>query len=97
MPSSKYIDLTLGSSGTTYAAPANGWFTCVKRAASAGQYLYLRTLNSNVGIQTSISNVNEYGVVTIPISKGDKCIVVYTATGQGDAERFRFVYAQGEQ
>lgn len=25
MPSSKYIDLTLGASGTTYTAPANGW------------------------------------------------------------------------
>lgn len=96
-PSDKYIELTLGATNTYYLAPANGWFTCVKRAASAGQYLYLRTLISNVGIQTSISNANEYGVVTIPISKGDICIVVYTATGQGDAERFRFVYDQGCQ
>ena len=26
MPSSRYIDLTLGASGSTYTAPANGWF-----------------------------------------------------------------------
>ena len=97
MPSTRYIGLTLGASSSSYTAPANGWFTCVKRAASAGQYLYLRTLNSNIGIQSSISNAGEYAVVTIPISAGDRCIVVYTATGKGDAERFRFVYAQGEQ
>ena len=27
MPSGKYIQLTLGSNGTRYLAPANGWFT----------------------------------------------------------------------
>lgn len=26
MPSNKYIDLTLGASGSTYTAPANGYF-----------------------------------------------------------------------
>ena len=96
-PSNKYIGLTLGASGSTYTAPANGWFTCVKRAASAGQYLYLRTLNSNIGNQTTISNAGEYAIVTIPISAGDRCIVNYTATGEGDAERFRFVYDKGCQ
>ena len=96
-PSNKYIGLTLGASGSTYTAPANGWFTCVKRAASAGQYLYLRTLNSNIGNQTTISNAGEYAIVTIPISAGDRCIVIYTATGEGDAERFRFVYDKGCQ
>ena len=97
MPSNRYIELTLGATNTAYVAPANGWFTCVKRAASAGQYLYLRTLNSNIGNQTSISNAGDYAVVAIPISAGDSCIVIYTATGEGAAERFRFVYAQGEQ
>ena len=36
MPSGKYIDLTLGASGSTYTAPANGWFSMTLQPKGAG-------------------------------------------------------------
>lgn len=37
MPSEKYIDLTLGASGTVYTAPANGYYALAKSANGAMQ------------------------------------------------------------
>ena len=37
MPSDTYVDLTLGSSGDTYYAPANGWFY-LNKSGNAGEY-----------------------------------------------------------
>jgi hypothetical protein len=42
MPSDTYEDLTLGASGTTYTAPANGWVSLVLKAnASLGWVTYI--------------------------------------------------------
>ena len=94
MPSGRYIDLTLGSSGTTYTAPANGWFWFSK---IAGTNLF------GVGIENkrngmiigSDAGAPGSGNAVMPVLAGDDVVVRYSATGK--TLGFRFVYAQGEQ
>ena len=95
MPSNKYIDLTLGASGTTYTAPANGWF-----------YLGINTTSQNDGILMQVSAV--YGMngtalsfegwkqCTIPVRKGEPCYITYQRSGTDYGTLFRFIYAEGE-
>ena len=94
MPSNKYIDLTLGASGTTYTAPANGWFWFSK---IAGTNLF------GVGIENkrngmiigSDAGAPGSGNAVMPVLAGDNVVVRYSATGE--TLGFRFIYAQGDQ
>ena len=98
MPSIRYIDLTLGASGSTYTAPANGWFTLRKIANSDGsandKYCEIYNNTSSTGVH----NNGMYGflfICTIPVLKGDIIQINYNATGNTDL--FRFIYAQGSE
>ena len=98
MPSGRYIDLTLGSSGAGYTATANGYFSLLKMATAAGQYVIL---NSFFGAQPAklctiaFAPNSNYGVGSfIPVRKGDQINISYTAAGA--LTYFRFVYAEGE-
>lgn len=95
MPSSKYVDLTLGASGATYTAPANGWLQLVKVAGVVNSWQVLRNSSSN--IQDTRIGVTATDTLTsyVPASKGDEVYVAYTSTG--DVSRFRFIYAKGEK
>ena len=101
MPSNKYIDLTLGASGTTYTAPANGWFVLDKAATAANQYAALyntgngTTTSTLKGIAQTVIPVASNLGLTIPALKGDIVYLDYTLAG--DILVWRFVYAQGEQ
>ena len=89
MPSSRYIDLTLGASGSTYTAPANGWF-CLIGPTGSSTAGYIGT-NSLMGATSSGSN--SYGLnIVLPVKKDDTVKIYYTS-----AETLRFIYAQGEQ
>ena len=94
MPSDNYDDLTLGASGATYTAPANGWFTLNKLTSNTNQYgnLVNETTGMNTTNQqsTSGSNVRVY----LPAKKGDVIKCSYSAGGT--LQWFRFVYAKGE-
>lgn len=94
MPSEKYIDLTLGASGTTYTAPANGWFTILKSATSKGQYMQCRNNITGLGIETHAIANNTVPRQFIPAAKGQKVVFSYTVAGT--LTFFRFVYAEGE-
>lgn len=96
MPSNKYIDLTLGASGSTYTAPANGWFQIDKITGISGfAYLVLRNNTSGICNNPSAYNFNS-GTLSafVPAIKGDNIRVSYNATG--NTTLFRFIYAQGE-
>jgi hypothetical protein len=98
MPSNKYIDLSLGASGTIYTAPANGWI------------VISQTLNNSwhgIGVlkndYTSLSDQLYYddkyasgnSTIITPVLKGMKFWVGYgsvSVTGY-----FRFIYAQGSE
>lgn len=91
MPSSRYIDLTLGASGTTYTAPANGWFTLNFTSSGTNGFIamYARIAAS------STANSGRYGITAgIPVAKGENMSVFY---GNGSADLFRFYYAEGEK
>lgn len=89
MPSSNYIELTLGASGASYTAPANGWFSfycgsvCDSRFQSHGGYFG----NTALG-KSGFANNNK-----IEVLKGDSVILTYSTSS--DSHLF-FFYAEGE-
>lgn len=87
LPSARYIDLTLGVSGTQYTAPADGWFD-LRKSASNGQF---------IKIQCELECcVNSSGYIVsgfIPVRKNKKIQITYTASGT--THTFRFIYALG--
>lgn len=101
MPSDKYIELTLGASGQTYTAPANGWFIFDKAATAANQYAALYNTGKSADVstlksiaQTVIPIASNLGL-TIPALKGDIVHLDYTLAG--NTMVWRFVYAEGNQ
>ena len=96
MPSNKRVDITLGASGTTYTAPANGWFNFV--AVSS-------TTVSSIGIANTTSGLNSFVPCSIkqtslqlyvPVKKGDVCKVVYSNIDNNYTD-FKFIYAEGDK
>ena len=98
MPSNKYIDLTLGASGTTYIAPTDGYFMLCKVAGSQWYYVELAVLDNEdnyiYGMFTSEYSTSP-ACVFLPIQKGNKAKITYNATGK--TSKFRFIYAKGTE
>ena len=94
MPSSRYIDLTLGASGTAYTAPADGWVllwrVCSGQGGLAGLYGRIVSIFSG--------DANEEFCIHIPVAKGEVFYIYYgeLKTGQLN-DHFRFYYANGSQ
>ena len=90
MPSNRYIDLTLGESGSTYTAPANGYFQLAVLGGTSIQ-LYNTTKASFWRASTS-----EGGAFSesIECQAGDttQCYYEYTTF-----RWFRFYYAEGSK
>lgn len=93
MPSSRYINLTLGASGATYTAPADGYVYFERGATSGNKYISLFNTSSGMssaGITISgISNAK----IFLPVKKSDVFRVDYTADTANPT--FRFIYAEG--
>lgn len=97
MPSNRYTDLTLGANGTTYTAPADGYFTLAKKLTAKGQFVNLTNNTTFVSIM-SCNAFDDAGGNTacfVPCKKGDEIVSWYSAGG--DVIFFRFVYAEGAQ
>lgn len=94
MPSDKYIDLTLGASGTTYTAPADGYYFINKVAGS--DWYYTQIINQSVNMSIFSSEYRTSPCTCImPAKKGDTVQVNYNASGTLNA--FRFIYAIGSE
>ena len=91
MPSNRYTNLTLGASGSSYTAPANGYFV-VRVPFTGNQACALFNTTTLVGI-----NLNSNGAWTaygnIPVKKNDVVQLLYNCT----PDLFRFVYAEGDK
>lgn len=88
MPSTTYIDLTLGASGTFYTAPADGY---VYFSTTTGGYV-------NVGVEglphvTNGSN-GQWLHVQVPVAKGQSYNISYSFNS---VQFFRFYYAVGSE
>lgn len=92
-------ELTLGSSGTEYTAPANGWVMFSKTSTNAGQYIRLYSLtNGNyIALNTYLYSTTSSQTLAIcmPVYKGQKFVATYTAGGT--TAYFRFSYTQGSE
>lgn len=95
MPSNKYIDLTLGTSGSRYTAPANGWFTCYVGSLTRTGYLYMRNNSNQVIMETRSASNGTAVSAYIPVRKNQSILINYDV--QGTVNIFRFVYANGEE
>lgn len=98
MPSSRYIDLTLGASGSTYTAPANGWFALWLKdnMPSQGRIVIrndITKFGSGIG---NNNNLAGYTALNYPASKGTIVTIYYEGTSAPSSYRFRFIYAEGE-
>jgi hypothetical protein len=101
MPSSNYVNLTLGANGTTYTAPANGYFKLVRHNVvlnTAGNTAYVALINvtaENMSVEhrTQIGG-NGMQRIYIPASKGDVIQINYDGSS---TNTFQFIYAKGVQ
>lgn len=94
-PSDRYIDLTLGASGSSYTAPANGYFL-VYVYNSGNTFTYSRIRNMTTGferINPSYGASSNISIVDYPAHKGEVVRIDYTAQ---NVNFFRFYYAEGE-
>lgn len=94
MPSSRYIDLTLGASGSTYTAPANGYFYLVKVAGKDNGDIRFTNETKNIVQEVLPKNSTNWIYIRMEAQKGDVFKIVYYATG--DTKKFRFIFAEGE-
>lgn len=94
-PSDRYINLELGASGSSYTAPANGWFLLSKKSTASNQYLTLFLSKTVMGFTTYATGASAGVRQFLPCKKGQVCKINYTLAG--DVTDFRFVYAEGEQ
>ena len=92
MPSNRYIDLTLGASGSTYTAPANGWVFFSKVSTAAGQWIQIVARQSYHQILAVTVNPINF---LYPVIKNETFAINYTAAGT--TEKFRFIYAEGDK
>lgn len=93
MPSNRYIDLTLGASGSTYTAPANGYMYLGMTATAPIQYANIIDGQGVTHVQ-NVREVNEYIDCFVAFKKGDVGSILYNA---GTLRAFRFYYAEGDQ
>ena len=96
MPSGTYTELPLGASGTTYTAPANGWFTAkiLNPIQWSNFSLYNTiTLLGYTLVFTTNHGTADYHKLSIPAKKGDIIKVQYTGT----LDKLIFIYAQGSE
>ena len=94
MPSSRYINLSLAASGSTYTAPANGYFYLGKSHSSAGGIIDMQNITSKVRLQTSNVVANDYMFLYLPARKNDIIRINYRA--DGTLNGFMFIFAEGE-
>lgn len=95
MPSAKYVNLTLGASGSVYTAPANGYFFISKELGKANGFVQLTNTTTHWLTSISFGNIaSDWAMTWVPVRKGDVIAVSYDATGTTNS--FEFIYAEGE-
>lgn len=94
MPSNRYIDLTLGASGATYTAPADG-YVCIRQAILSNGFLQV---DVNAISYVNALSINSQATWCIPVRKGVTYTIYYSNRDATFANAYlRFYYANGAQ
>ena len=91
--------MTLGASGSTYTAPANGKIYLRKSTTAAKQYIALIKIMNDVTMEAGVAwsvGDNQDIYANMEVRKGEVFKINYNAKGSATSEFFRFVYAEGE-
>ena len=94
MPSKKAIPLTLGASGVTYTAPANGYFSIDGQGPNWVDVAIIYP-NLNYGYCFASRSSDKYCRITVPVSAGSQCQILFD-TAFTNLISFNFIYAEGE-
>lgn len=95
MPSSTtYEDLTLGTSGDSYYAPADGYVVFCKDMGGSANYISVTAIGSGIADSKS-APAHNWPSVYVPVTAGEEFQVYYSGTGEVSV--FRFVYAVGSE
>ena len=97
MPSNRYIDLTLGASGSSYTAPANGYF-CLRGNSGINGNFQISFYNQTANFRQTVSDNNwaDWVSTYIPAKKGDVVNLLYTNVTAA-SHSFLFIYAEGAE
>ena len=97
MPSSRYIDLTLGASGSTYTAPANGYFCLRGNSGISGNFqISFHNQTANFRQTVSGNNYADWVSTYIPAKKSDVVSLLYNNLTAA-SHSFLFIYAEGAE
>ena len=94
-PSNIYKDFTLGASGATYTAPADGWLYFSKYSNAAAQYINIGWSSSNLQINNYAAASGQQLKLLAPFRKGEQMRTDYNAGG--NTSSLRFFYAKGAE
>lgn len=95
MPSDRYITLTLGASGSTYTAPADGWIYWNGDFATTSGHIRINSSKIGSATQANAVTATKLARIFIPVSKDDSVTVAYNDVNS--TYTFNFIYSQGAQ
>ena len=94
--SNRYIDLTLGASGSTYTAPANGYYCLYGNSGIKADYsINFENVTSHFRQCIFGNNWADWVSTYIPVKKGDIVKLLYNNVTTS-SHKFLFIYAEGE-
>lgn len=97
MPSNRYIDLTLGASGSEYTAPANGYFCLNGNSGINGNFtISFENVTSHFKECILGNSWADWVSTYIPVKKGDIVKLIYTNVTTS-SHIFSFIYAEGAE
>lgn len=96
MPSSRYVGLTLGASGSQYTAPANGWYYLQKFYGGDNLFTRMSNITSGYSVNNTFHSSSDFFCdLLLPVKKGDVMAVDYNSSGS--VATFKFIYAVGSE
>ena len=96
MPSNRYINLTLGASGSNYTAPANGYFCITAKASETTTAYIISSVTPSYGGRIPMTTWQYVdGGAVVPIKAGQTVQIYYQSNVT--MQEIRFVFAEGEK
>lgn len=97
----KSVDVNLLASGSTYTAPANGWFVICGHFNNAGGVLGMLN-TTNLLVAQDKANASDFScLVSLKANKGDDVVIRYNInpllSTAGGTPYFKFIYTKGDE